>query len=74
MVPARSPFFGKRLGSIRHYLTGADKVIPDWLVKGQISGRAETKIRLGIKSWFADVGLSTSDSIFDLLFLFQQCQ
>ena len=30
----------------------------------------ETVIRLGIKSWFADVGLSTSDSIRGLLFLF----
>lgn len=26
------------------YLTSADKVIPDWLVKGQISGRAELKL------------------------------
>lgn len=29
----------------------------------------ETVIRLGIKSWFVDVGLSTSDSIRGLLFL-----
>ena len=33
-------------------------------------GGVEAAIRLGIKSWFADVGLSTSDSILDLLSLF----
>jgi len=32
-------------------------------------GGAETAIMLGIKSWFADMVLSTSDSILDLLFL-----
>ena len=31
---------------------------------------AETAIRLAIKSWFADVGLSTSDCIWGLLFLY----
>lgn len=30
----------------------------------------DTAIRSGSKSWFGDVGLSTSDSILNLLFLF----
>ena len=29
-------------------------------------GEVETAVRLGVKSWFADVGLSTSDSILGL--------
>lgn len=34
----------------------------------------ETAIRLVIKSWFVDVGLSTSDSIWCLLFLFNNAK
>lgn len=34
----------------------------DWF-KTALLGRAETAVWLGIKSWFADMGLSTSDSI-----------
>lgn len=33
-------------------------------------GKVETVIRSDIKSWFADVGFSTSDSILGLLYLF----
>ena len=33
-------------------------------------GRTEMEVRLGIKSWFTDMGLSTRDSILGLLFLF----
>ena len=36
-------------------------------------GEAETvRFMLGFKSWFADMGLSTSDSILGLLSLFEQ--
>ena len=51
------------------YLTTTDQVNPDWLVKGYISGRGWTVIRLDIRSWFGDVSLS-HDSIWDLLLLF----
>ena len=51
-------------------LTGADQKIPDRLVKTTFLGNVETAVRLVIKSWFADVGLSTGDSILGLLFLF----
>jgi len=50
-------------------LTTTKQVSPDWLLTGHIPGGAETAIMLGIKSWFADMVLSTSDSILDLLFL-----
>lgn len=33
-------------------------------------GEVEIAVTLGIKSWFAEVGLSTSDSIWDLFLLF----
>lgn len=46
-----------------------DKVIPCWLVKSYIP-RVQTAIKFGIKSWFVDMGLSTRDSILDLLPLF----
>lgn len=41
----------------------------DWL-KFAFLGEAETEVRLGIMSWFADMGLRTSDSILGLLSLF----
>ena len=41
----------------------------DWL-KFTIPGEAGTEVLLGFKSWFADVRLSTSDSILGLLLLF----
>ena len=46
--------------------TNTNQAIPDWLIKDSISGRAET---MG-KSWFGDVELSTSDSIWGLLSCF----
>ena len=33
-----------------------------------------TALRLGVKSWFADVGLSASDSIWGLFFLFNNTE
>ena len=55
---------------VAHYLTGADQKIPGLLVKTTFPGAAETAVRLGSKSWFANVGLSTRDSILGLSFLF----
>ena len=40
----------------------------DWL-KFTFLGEADSAIRLGVKSLFADLGLSTGDSIVGLLFL-----
>ena len=48
------------------------KFYTDWL-KVTFQGEAETSVRLGIKSWFADVGLSTSDSIWGLFLLLTEC-
>ena len=59
---------GKR--SVGELPPSADQEILSWLVKGHIPGKVETTIRLGIMSWFSDVGLSTSDSILGLLSLF----
>ena len=39
------------------------------LVKVTFLGEAETAVRLGVKSWFGDVNLSTSDLIFGLFLL-----
>lgn len=47
--------------------TKADHVIPDWMVKDFTSGGIETAVRLGIKSWFDDIGFSLSDFILSLL-------
>ena len=51
-------------------LTSDDQEIPDRLVKMPFLGGAESAVRLGSKSWFAGVGVNTSNSILDLLFLF----
>lgn len=45
-------------------------MLPDQLLKDAFLGEAKTTIRLSIKSWFADLELSTSDSIWGLLFYF----
>lgn len=46
-----------RRGLQSDYLTGADQVIPgDWF-KVTCPGEVENTVRLGGKSWFADVGL-----------------
>ena len=39
-------------------------------VLGLLLGNVETAVKLDIKFWFVDVGLSTSDSIWACLFLF----
>ena len=48
------------------------KFYTDWL-KVTFQEEAETSVRLGIKSWFADMGLSTSDSIWGLFLLLTEC-
>lgn len=53
----------------RDHLTGSDQVIPDCAVKVTFLGGDEIAIRIGSKSWFADLGLRTRDSIVDLLSL-----
>lgn len=53
-----------------NYFIPADWEIADWLVKAPFLTEAEVAIRLGIKPWLAALGLSTSDSIVGLLFLF----
>lgn len=57
-----SSFFREWKGSFcrgRH-LTAADQELPDWPVKITFLG-VKISIRLDVKSWFADMGLSTSD-------------
>lgn len=61
-------------GRKRGYI-GGDQKIPDQPVKVLFLGEGVTAIRLGIKSWFHDVGFSTSDSMWGLLsppFFFKQ--
>ena len=45
------------------YLTGGDQEIPYWMAKFMFLGKAESAIRCDIKSSFADLRLSTNDSI-----------
>ena len=47
---AESPSLGEGRGLEVAYLTSAGQEIPDWLVKITLPGKAETVIRLGIKS------------------------
>ena len=47
------------------YLIGTDQKIPEWPVKTTFLEDVVTAIRLDIKSWFADVGPNTSDSILE---------
>lgn len=51
-------------------LASADQEIPDQFFKMPFLGGAESTVRLGSKSWFAGVGVNTSNSILDLFFLF----
>ena len=71
LFQARSPSFGRRQGSIRWVTSQVlARKFQTGLVKITFLGEAETAVRLGIRSWFADMGLSTSDSILGLLSLF----
>ena len=68
---ARSPSFRGQQGSIRQM---TPPVLPrrfqiDWL-EFAFLGEVEAAIKLGIQSWFGDMGLRTSDSILGLLSLF----
>ena len=54
---------------VADFLTDADQNVPDWLVQTTFLGEVVMAIRLDIKSWFTDVGLSTGDSIWGLFFL-----
>lgn len=49
--------------SKENYLITADRAIPDSPVKITFLGKVETSVKLGVKSWFDDLGFSTSDSI-----------
>ena len=72
MFKARSTSFGGWKGFLEQItslvLTRLFQI--DWL-KVTFLAEGETAVRLGIKSWFADMGLSTSDSIWGLLPLFK---
>ena len=69
LFQARSPSFEERGVYPAGYPTGADQAITGWLVKFTFLTEAKSTIRLGVKSPCADVWLSTSDSIWDVLFL-----
>ena len=53
------------------YLIDTDQKIPDWAIRTAFLGEVVTAINLSVKSWFADMGLSTGDFIWDL-FLFNR--
>ena len=55
---------------VTDYLTGADQKTSDWLIKILLLVKVETAIKLGIKSRFGILGVSTSDAIWGLWFLF----
>ena len=59
---------GNRKAHVTDYLTGADQKIPDWPTKITFLGKAETKIRSGIKSRFGILGFSKSDTTLGLWF------
>lgn len=64
----RWPFQWEWKGSISKF-PSANQEIPGFLVQGYIPGaRAETAVSLGVKPWFADVGLlmEVADFIFGL--------
>ena len=48
---------------VADFLTDADQKVPDWPVQTTFLGEVVKAIRLDIKSWFTDMGLSTSESI-----------
>lgn len=50
-------------------LVSTGKLQIDWF-KTVFLGEVNIALRLGIKCWFADLGLSTSDSIFGPVFFF----
>lgn len=54
------------------YLAGADQLIHVAWLEIAFLGDVEVAVRLGVKSWFANVGLSTSDSPFRPVNCFQQ--
>ena len=55
---------------VTYYLIGADKKIPNWLIKITFWRKIKTTIRLGIKSKFGIMSFSTSDTILDLWFFY----
>ena len=64
------PLLGWQVSYQVDYITSADQVILEWLVKITFLGEAETAIRISIKSCFSDLELCTSGSILGLLTLF----
>ena len=53
---------------LENHFICADWKISDWLIKITFLVNVETTIRLGIKSRFGIMGLSTSDTIWSLWF------
>ena len=51
-------------GYMVDYLMGADEKIPNWAVETVFLEEVVTAIKLDIKSYFADMGLSTNGSCF----------
>ena len=56
-------------GYMVDFLIGSDEKIPNWAVETVFLKEVVTAIKLDIKSYFADMGLSTNGSILGL-FLF----
>lgn len=54
---------GDRKDHVTDYLIGADQEVPNWLIKIPLLVKAETTVRLGIKSGFSNMGFNTSDTI-----------
>ena len=67
-VDFSSPWVGKERVTLADYLIGADRKIPDWLMKIAFLVKAGTAIRLGIKSSFGITGFSASDTVLGLWF------
>lgn len=62
-------FYGENLpGSHSDYLIDVDQKIPDWLIEIMLLKEVETAIRSGIKSRFAIMSFSASDTIWSLWF------
>ena len=53
---------------VTDYLLGSHRKSSDWLIKITFLGKVETAVKSGIKSWFADVGFGTSNTILGLWF------
>lgn len=63
--------FGRwKVSYMADFLIGADQKITDQLLKTTFLREVVTAIRLDMKPWFAEMGLSKSNSILGMLSLF----